>query len=156
VIIFATGFEANPFLAPMRIRGIDGRLLHETWTDGAEAYLGINVAGFPNFFLMYGPNTNLGHSSLIIMFECQTQYIMDCIKQIRSKGLKYIDIRADVMAEYNKWLQIEIDKYVWKHVERSWYKTKSGRITNNWPGSTLSYWWRTRRANLDVYHQVTS
>jgi cation diffusion facilitator CzcD-associated flavoprotein CzcO len=156
VIIFATGFQTKTLVAPMEVRGLDGKSLQDAWDRGPEAYLGISVPGFPNFFFMYGPNTNLGQSSIIFMIECQARYIIGCIRQSRRKGLRYIDLRADVMAAYDKWLQKEIDKYAWKHVERSWYKAKSGRITNNWPGSTLLYWWRTRRADLGKYRQVSA
>jgi cation diffusion facilitator CzcD-associated flavoprotein CzcO len=82
VVILATGFESTAFLAPMVIEGLGGRSLSAEWKDGARAYLGMTVAGFPNFFMMYGPNTNLGHNSIIFMIECQTRYIVDCVRQL--------------------------------------------------------------------------
>ncbi|HEY7863692.1 MAG TPA: NAD(P)/FAD-dependent oxidoreductase, partial [Thermoanaerobaculia bacterium] len=87
VLILATGFESTSFLAPMRIEGSGGQSLADAWKDGAEAYLGISVAGFPNLFLMYGPNTNLGHNSIVFMIECQTGYIVDCLRRMRESGL---------------------------------------------------------------------
>jgi cation diffusion facilitator CzcD-associated flavoprotein CzcO len=154
VLIFATGFESTSFLAPMRIEGLDGRSLHDEWKDGAHAYLGVTVSGFPNFFMMYGPNTNLGHNSILFMLECQTRYILDCLRQMEARGLARIDLRRDVMEAWNRRLRQELDGTVWAATGRSWYKTESGLITNNWSGSTTRYWWRTRRADLGVYLQT--
>jgi cation diffusion facilitator CzcD-associated flavoprotein CzcO len=152
VIIFATGFESTAFLVPMRIEGLEGRVLEEVWKDGAEAYLGVSVAGFPNFFMLYGPNTNLGHNSIIFMIECQVRYIMDCLRALAERDLAWLDVRADVMRRYNERLQAILARSVWAKVGKSWYKRADGRITNNWSGSTVEYWWRTRRADLDLYH----
>jgi cation diffusion facilitator CzcD-associated flavoprotein CzcO len=150
-IIFGTGFESTAFLAPMRIEGVEGRLLDDAWKDGAEAYLGLTVAGFPNFFLMYGPNTNLGHNSIIFMIECQTSYIMDAIRHLMQDDLKYLDVRPPVMAAFNQSLQRELANSNWALTDHSWYKNAAGKITNNWPGSTIRYWWRTRRVDLADY-----
>jgi len=151
VIIFATGFESTAFLVPMRIEGLEGRVLEEVWKDGAEAYLGVSVAGFPNFFMLYGPNTNLGHNSIIFMIECQVRYIMDCLRALAERDLAWLDVRADVMRRYNERLQAILARSVWTKVGKSWYKRADGRITNNWSGSTVEYWWRTRRADLRLY-----
>ncbi len=151
VLILATGFETTSFLAPMRIEGAVGQSLEDAWQDGAEAFRGISVAGFPNLFLMYGPNTNLGHNSIIFMIECQTTYIVDCLRQMRERGLAAIDVRRQAMSDFNAKLQRELAETVWARTDHSWYKTKSGRITNNWSGSTLRYWWETRRADLRAY-----
>lgn len=151
VLILATGFDSTSFLSPMRIVGPDGRTLEQLWPDGPEAYLGISVAGLPNFFMMYGPNTNLGHNSIIFMIECQTRYILDCLRQMRQRGLQSIDLRPDVQAQYNRALARALDATAWARIARSWYKDAGGRITNNWPHSTITYWWRTRRADLDLY-----
>jgi len=154
VLILATGFESTSFLAPMRIEGAEGQLLSDAWKEGAEAYLGISVAGFPNLFLMYGPNTNLGHNSIIFMIECQTGYILDCLRQMRERGLAAIDVRRDAMRDFNARIQRELAGTVWARTDHSWYKTKSGRITNNWSGPTIRYWWKTRRADLAVYEHA--
>jgi len=154
VLILATGFETTAFLAPMRIEGAGGQSLDETWKQGAEAYRGISVAGFPNLFLMYGPNTNLGHNSIIFMLECQTTYIVDCLRQMRERGIAAIDVRRAAMQDFNAKLQRELAATVWSRTDHSWYKTKAGRITNNWSGSTLRYWWETRRADLRAYDSV--
>ena len=153
VIILATGFESTSFLVPMRVEGIGGRVLEEVWRDGAEAYLGISVAGFPNFFMLYGPNTNLGHNSIIFMLECQVRYIMDCVRTLAARDLAYLDVRADAMQAYNQRLRASLERSVWAKTGKSWYKRADGRITNNWSGTTVAYWWRTRRADLRRYHQ---
>ncbi len=155
-IILATGFATTTFLAPMQIEGVGGLKLEELWGPGAEAHLGLCVSGFPNFFMMYGPNTNLGHNSIIFMLECQTNYIVDCLRQMRERGLAAIDVRRSAMQDFNAKLQRELAGTVWARTDHSWYKTKSGRITNNWSGSTLRYWWETRRADLNAYAAVSS
>lgn len=154
VLILATGFESTAFLAPMQIEGRGGRLLQDEWKEGARAFLGMTVAGFPNFFMMYGPNTNLGHNSIVFMTECQTRYIVDCVLQLVARRLDAIDLRSDVMEAYNQKLERELARTVWAVTPRSWYKTREGRITNNWSGSTARYWWKTRRADLRLYHQL--
>jgi len=150
-IILATGFETTAFLAPMRIEGAGGRSLVDEWMHGARAYRGITVAGFPNFFMMYGPNTNLGHNSIIFMIECQTRYIMGAVRTLVRRGLATVDVRPESLDAYDARIQQELAGTVWAAPERSWYKTASGRITNNWSGSTLRYWWTTRRFDVEHY-----
>ena len=154
VVILGTGFESTSFLAPLRIEGQGGRSLHDEWKDGARAYLGISVAGFPNLFLMYGPNTNLGHNSIIFMIECQTRYVLECIRALRERDLAWLDVRRDVMDAWDARLQQELARTVWAATGKSWYKTEAGRITNNWSSSTIRYWWKTRRPDLGAYLQV--
>jgi cation diffusion facilitator CzcD-associated flavoprotein CzcO len=151
-VILATGFETTGFLVPMRIEGRDGRVLEDVWKNGAEAYLGLTVAGFPNFFMLYGPNTNLGHNSIIFMLECQVGYIMACIEALRSRDLAWIDVRPEVMQRFNAALQSILERSVWARTDHSWYKRADGRITNNWSSSCVSYWWQTRRPDLRHYH----
>lgn len=144
-IILATGFDSTSFLAPMHLEGRSGLSLADAWKDGAQAYLGMSVSGFPNFFMMYGPNTNLGHNSIIFMLECQTRYIRRCIQKLLQDNLKCIEVRAEAMSAYNEDLQAKLGRTVWSRIEKSWYKDEKGRITNNWSGTTMRYWWRTRR-----------
>jgi cation diffusion facilitator CzcD-associated flavoprotein CzcO len=151
VIILATGFESTSFLAPMRMEGLDRRSLDDAWKDGAEAYLGVATAGFPNFFMLYGPNTNLGHNSILFMLECQVHYVMQCIRALASRDLEYLDVRPEAMRTYNAWLQDILERSVWARTGKSWYKRADGRITNNWSGTTIEYWWRTRRVDFDAY-----
>ncbi len=150
-IIFATGFETTAFLAPMHIEGLGGRSLESEWAAGARAYHGITVAGFPNLFLMYGPNTNLGHNSIIFMIEAQTRYILGAIRTLIERDLAFLDLLRSVMDADDARTQAELARTVWTRTDRSWYKDKRGRITNNWSGSTLRYWWTTRRFDAEVY-----
>ncbi|AOE84805.1 flavin-containing monooxygenase [Pseudomonas sp. TCU-HL1] len=148
-IILGTGFTATDFLAPMSIRGLGGRDLNEAWREGAEAYLGVSVSGFPNLFILYGPNTNLGHNSIIYMLESQFPYVLDGIRALG--GLRYLDLKPDVQRHFNQRLQQDVRHTVWEQGCNSWYKTADGRNTNNWPGFTFSYRQQTRRLELDLY-----
>ena len=150
-LVLATGFKSLEFLAPMEIEGRGGRRLREGWRDGAEAYLGITVAGFPNFFMLYGPNTNLGHNSVLFMIECQVHYTLRCVREALRRDLLYLDVKPDAMARFNRILQAELGKTAWAGGCRSWYKTASGRVTNNWSTTTYRYWWQTRRPKLRDY-----
>ena len=138
-IIYATGFAATGFLAPMQIYGLAGRELNAAWRDGAEAYKGITVAGFPNLFMLYGPNTNLAHSSIVYMIESQLAYVMQGIRLLRDGRLRYLDTRAELQSRYNLALQQRLDRTVWQAGCTSWYKTASGKNTVNWPGFTFEY-----------------
>lgn len=144
-IIYGTGFQATDFLSPMKVVGLEGRELNEAWRDGAEAYLGLTVSGFPNLFLLYGPNTNLGHNSIIYMLESQIRYVLGCVRMIRGRQLAWIDVRADVQRAFNRDLQQRFRRTVWAAGCTSWYKTEDGKIVNNWPGWTFAYRRATRR-----------
>lgn len=154
-IVFATGFETNPFLAPMRVEGLDGRRLEDDWADGARAYYGMTVPGYPNFFMLYGPNTNLGHNSIVFMMECQMTYILAALRALDAGDLAYLDLRPEVLDEHDAELQTALEKTVWAAPGRSWYKDAAGRITNNWPYSTFWYWWCTRRIDLGDYRLLS-
>jgi cation diffusion facilitator CzcD-associated flavoprotein CzcO len=145
-IIFGTGFASNDFLAPMSITAHGGREIHEVWSErgGADAYKGISVAGFPNLFMLYGPNTNLGHNSIIYMLESQTDYVIEAIRHAGSHGAKWLDVRPEISAEFNKELQDELKKTVWQAGCDSWYVTDAGKNTNNWPSFTFDYRRQTR------------
>lgn len=151
-IILGTGFESTEFLSPMDISGVDGINLHKVWKEGAEAHLGMTVAGFPNFFMIYGPNTNLGHNTIIFMFESQVNYIVKCIQALIEIEPKYMDIKKATMIQFNMQLQHEVKQTVWDSNCGSWYKNASGKITNNWPHTTVNYWWRTRNPDLNEFH----
>ena len=150
-LIYATGFETTSFLAPLEIEGLGGRKLQDVWRDGAEAYLGVAAAGFPNLFMLYGPNTNLGHNSILFMIECQVGYIVRCLRELARRDLAWFDVRPDVQARYNRELQDALRKTAWAAGCGSWYKTASGKITNNWSGFTLDYWRRTRRPDFGAF-----
>ncbi len=150
VLIYGTGFHATDFLAPMQIRGLDGAELNEVWRDGAEAYLGMTVSGFPNLFMLYGPNTNLGHSSIVYMLESQIGYVMQALETLRA-GARWLDVKPQVQQRYNSALQERIKHTVWDQGCSSWYKTADGKNTNNWPGFTFEYRRSTRTLDPDAY-----
>ncbi len=151
-IIYGTGFAATDFLAPMHITGLGGRDLNAAWKEGAEAYLGISVSGFPNLFILYGPNTNLGHNSIIYMLESQFSYVLGCIQHLQ--GLRYLDLKPQVQAQFNQQLHKDNEHSIWQQGCNSWYKTASGKNTNNWPGFTFTYRHHTRRPELSNYDCV--
>jgi cation diffusion facilitator CzcD-associated flavoprotein CzcO len=150
VIIYATGFQATQFLAPMQVEGRGHRKLHEAWQDGAQAYLGITVTGFPNFFMLYGPNTNLGGNSIIYMLEGQIGYVLGALRALTEHRLAWLDVRPDVQQKFNAWVQSASRTSVWESGCHSWYTT-GGRNTNNWPDHTFLYRRRVRRFDLSAY-----
>lgn len=154
VIIYGTGFKATDFLTPMTITGRDGIALNDAWQDGAEAYLGISVNGFPNLFMLYGPNTNLGHNSIIYMLESQIHYVQQCIAAIDSQKLRSLEVRNYVQVGFNDIVQSKISDTVWNKGCHSWYKTESGKNTNNWPGFTFNYRRQTEKLDLNDYDIV--
>ncbi len=151
VIIYGTGFRTLDFLAPMAVTGLDGRRLADSWREGAEAYLGISVSGFPNFFMLYGPNTNLGGNSIIYMLEGQIGYVASALRALDEDGLDWIDVRPEVQRSYNTWVSAASRTTVWESGCHSWYTTASGRNTNNWPDHTFLYRYRVRRFDLASY-----
>jgi cation diffusion facilitator CzcD-associated flavoprotein CzcO len=144
-IVLGTGFQAHRFLAPMSIRGRDGRDLNEAWADGAEAYLGLAVSGFPNMFMLYGPNTNLGAGSIITMLESQIRFVVEAVGELRRRGARWMDVRGDVHTAFNQEVQRRLDDSVWTAGCNSWYRNEAGKVTNNWIGFVTEYRRRTRR-----------
>ncbi len=145
VLVLATGFAAAEPCAPFEIQGARGARLDEVWSDGASAFLGTTVSGFPNFFILVGPNTGLGHSSMVFMIESQVRYVVDAIRTMRARGWTAVDVRAETQSRYNERLQARLAKTVWATGCKSWYMTRSGRNTTLWPGFTFEYRMRTRR-----------
>jgi cation diffusion facilitator CzcD-associated flavoprotein CzcO len=151
-IVCGTGFRFNDADAPFTIIGERGADLGVAWRrDGPEAYLGATIAGFPNLFLIAGPNTGLGHSSMIYMIESHIRYIADCIRALTRNGARTMTVRADVQRAYNDRLQRDFARTVWQSGCRSWYQTKSGRNTAIWPGFTFDFRRRTRRVRERDY-----
>jgi cation diffusion facilitator CzcD-associated flavoprotein CzcO len=151
VIIYGTGFETLDFLAPMSVTGLGGRQLREMWRDGAEAYLGITVSGFPNFFMLYGPNTNLGGNSIIYMLEGQINYVRGALQALDEQRLDWLDVRPGVQEAYNTWVAAASRTSVWESGCHNWYTAASGRNTNNWPAQTFRYRYRVRRFDPASY-----
>lgn len=150
-IILATGFRSTDFLSPIRIRGRHGRLLNEAWQQGASAFKGITVSGFPNLFLLYGPNTNLAHSSILFMLESQFRYVLACLRALAQHPDTAMEVRADRQQAFTGQVQQALSGSVWNSGCTSWYLDKNGRNTANWPGFTFSYRLATRRLNPDDY-----
>jgi cation diffusion facilitator CzcD-associated flavoprotein CzcO/acetyl esterase/lipase len=153
VVVLSTGFESTRFLAPMEIVGRGGVDLNEAWRDGASAYLGMTVAGFPNLFIMYGPNTNLGSGSIIFQLESQMAYIVDAVRKLAERG-GALSVRPEVQEAFDRELQRRLSTSVWQTGCSNWYVDEHGRNTNNWPGFTLEYRWRTRRLDPRDYEPV--
>lgn len=153
-IVCATGFEAAEAVAPFEVRGRGGRNLNDAWKGGIEAYLGASIAGFPNLFLLLGPNTGLGHSSMVFMIESQVAYVLDAIETMRAHNLKLVDVRPDTQSKYNARLQERLADTVWASGCASWYRAHDGRNTTLWPGFTFEFRLRTRRFDADRYELV--
>jgi cation diffusion facilitator CzcD-associated flavoprotein CzcO len=153
-VILGTGFAATELLAPMDIVGRAGMRLADVWCNGPEAYLGIAVAGFPNLFMLYGPNTNLGHNSIIYMLESQIRYVMQAIAHLNSAPGTCLEVSAQAQARYNSRLQQALARTVWSSGCRSWYMSAQGRIVSNWSGFTFTYRRMTRIFDATQYEVV--
>ena len=153
-LILGTGFAASDFLAPMEIRGRQGQELGAVWREGAQAYLGITVSGFPNLFMLYGPNTNLGHNSIIYMLESQIRYVTDAIAQLCAQPDISFDVKPDIQHRFNTRLQQALESTAWAEGCKSWYINPHGKITNNWSSFTFTYRRLTRRFDAASYQRL--
>lgn len=154
LVVLATGFQAGRMLWPMDIRGRDGHSLRDLWgDDDPRAYMGITVPGFPNFFILYGPNTNLGHGgSAIFHAECQVKYTIQCLRALFENGWASLECRQDVHDSYNQRVDEAHRRMVWSHPGmNTWYRNKNGRIITNSPWRLVDYWKMTGHLNLDDY-----
>jgi 4-hydroxyacetophenone monooxygenase len=156
VLLYGTGFQPSRFLTPMKVVGRGGADLHERWDGNARAYLGVAVPGFPNFFMLYGPNTNIVVNGSIIWFsECGVRYVMECIKNILEGDHRAVDVKEDVHDRYNEAIDAENLRMAWGvSTVSSWYKSESGRVAQNWPFPLLEYWKRTREVDPADYELV--
>lgn len=145
VIIYGTGFRTKDFVAPMEVRGLGGRELNEAWAGGERAHLGLTVSGFPNMFLTYGPNTNLGAGSIIYMIESQASYVVDALQRLAARGGGYLDVREDALDAFDREVQERLSGTVWQTGCESWYVDENGRNANNWPAQVVEYRRRTRQ-----------
>jgi 4-hydroxyacetophenone monooxygenase len=154
VLALATGFKTLQILGPMQIIGRSGRTLRDTWgEDDARAYMGITVPDFPNFFILFGPNTNTGHGgSAFLTTEMQVRYVMQLLKEMIEGELASVECRRDVHDAYNDEVDTALARTVWTHPQvTNYYRNRAGRIvgTNPWP--YVEYWRRTREAELADY-----
>jgi cyclohexanone monooxygenase len=144
-VVCATGYAAADYLGQLDVRGEDGTTLREAWRDGARAYIGMAVPGFPNFFMLYGPNTNVGSNSVIFMLEAQALYIVRALKYMRCKGKRYVAVRPRALAEF----VAKIDRWmvgtVWTTQCSNYFRAANGRVVTQWPRSARSFWGMTRR-----------
>jgi cation diffusion facilitator CzcD-associated flavoprotein CzcO len=138
-LVFATGFKATQFLPTITVTGRDGRNLHEVWGDSPRAYRGVAVHGFPNLFILYGPNTNLGHNSIIFMLERQSEYAARQMRRLIGENLRTLEVTAEAQARFNELMQAKLARTVWAEDCPSWYKTREGVITNNWSGLATGF-----------------
>jgi cation diffusion facilitator CzcD-associated flavoprotein CzcO len=150
-IVLGTGFAATEFLAPMTITGREGRDLHQHWKDGASAHLGTVVPGFPNLFVLYGQNTNLGHNSILVMLEAQVGWVVQAVRALRDRRLRRMDVRPEIAAAFDAWVQRRLGGTVFATGCHSWYLTERGRDTQNWPASTLTFRRRLRRLRIEEF-----
>jgi cation diffusion facilitator CzcD-associated flavoprotein CzcO len=140
VIVTATGFKVAEGLVPFEIKGRNGLTLSEAWKNGPEAYLGTTIKGFPNMFMIVGPNTGLGHSSMVYMIEAQVHYAMKAIEYMDRHRVFSIEVKPNVQDSYNLQLQEKLSKTVWNTGGcSSWYKLPSGKNTTLWPGFTFEF-----------------
>jgi cation diffusion facilitator CzcD-associated flavoprotein CzcO len=146
-IVFGTGFQVTDIPAAHRVRGRGGRLLDDLWRGSPRAHLGTSIAGFPNLFFLLGPNTGLGHSSMVYMIESQIGHVIDALRLMRERGAETIEVRPDAQARSNAELERRLEGTVWNTGCASWYLDRTGRNATIWPDWT----WRFRRrvATLD-------
>lgn len=152
ILIYSTGFKTNPFLLDLDIKGTDGISIQEHWKDGPQNYLGMTTDKFPNLFLMYGPNTNLGHNSIIIMSEAQADYISDCVSTMQEKAWKSMVVKEEALKEYHTEIQKRLSNMIWTTIDDSWYQSANGNIPNNFPGRTMEY--RKRLSKVNFTHFI--
>ncbi|GAA3391960.1 flavin-containing monooxygenase [Cryptosporangium minutisporangium] len=153
VLIFGTGFTPTEPPVARLLTGRDGRTLAETWDGSPRAHHGLTVHGFPNLFLMYGPNTNLGHSSIVYMLESQARYVVDAVRTLDRANLASLEVRADVEHASVADVQRRLEHSVWnKGGCASWYLDRNGRNSVMWPTFTWRYRQATRRLDVDSYH----
>lgn len=146
-VTFATGFFSNPFLKEIDVIGESGLTLKGRWSDGAEAYLGVMTSGFPNLFILYGPNTNTGHTSIIYKLEQQ----FEMVRQLMSKADgQVVTVKPDAEAQYNDEIQRRLRETAWDKIDASWYKDGE-KVTNNWPGSSREFKQRLTHPNFDHF-----
>jgi cation diffusion facilitator CzcD-associated flavoprotein CzcO len=153
-IVLGTGFVVDPrkYMRDFEITGLAGRHLADDWKDWPQAYFGITVAGFPNWFQLVGPNTGLGHNSIVFMIEAQVHYVLRCLDLLAERGGDWLSVKPEVQQAFNDDLQRNLASTVWARGGcRSWYTTEDGKNITLWPWSTWRYWLRTRRPDPRAY-----
>ena len=151
VIIYGTGFTPTDFLSGLEVRGRGGLTLRDAWREKVSAYLGMSVPGFPNFFIMYGPNTNVA-GSIIYVLERQARYIAGCVSALATVGARSMEVKPDRLARFNDFITGRLTRTVIATPNcTTYFKTASGHVPTNWPGAMTEYAWRTRRVRTADY-----
>ncbi len=153
-LIYGTGFRATEPIAPTVIRGAGGVTLDDAWRSGISSYLGITVSGFPNLFLISGPNTGLGHTSVVFMAEAQVNYIMQCLRALQRRRARALEVLPRAQSRFDRWVQRRMARTVWASGCKSWYLDARGVNVTLWPSFTVSYWLRTRRMRAADYRFI--
>jgi cation diffusion facilitator CzcD-associated flavoprotein CzcO len=152
-LILGTGFKVSEYLSSIKVLGAGGVDLNDVWRTGLRNYLGITVSGFPNLFLLMGPNTGLGHNSMIFMIEAQARYATAALAQMQKRRIAAIDVLPEVESAFRDELARKMKGTVWMTGCQSWYQTPDGEVFL-WPAATFDYWWKTRRVDLSEYSQI--
>jgi cyclohexanone monooxygenase len=151
VVVCATGYAAADYLGQIDVIGERGTTLRETWRDGAYAYLGMTVPGFPNFFMLYGPNTNVGSNSVVFMLEAQARYIVRALKHLRRRRKSYVALRHETMADFIAKIDEWMEGTVWTTRCSNYFRAANGRVVTQWPRSARAFWGITRRFKAAEY-----
>ena len=154
VLIYGTGFHVTEQFIGMKLFGRGGLEIHDAWRNGLSAYLGVTVSGFPNFFILLGPNTGLGHNSVVLMIEAQVGYVIQCLKLMRERNVGVMEVRAESQQHFSANLREHMARTVWQSGGcRSWYQdTHTGENTTLWPGSVIQYFRAMRAVSTSEYH----
>ncbi|MCV7316985.1 NAD(P)/FAD-dependent oxidoreductase [Mycolicibacillus parakoreensis] len=151
IVVCATGYAASDYLGQLDVVGEHGVALHDVWRDGAHAYLGMAVPGFPNFFMLYGPNTNVGSNSVLFVLEAQARYIVRALRHLRRTRRSYLAVRpaamADFLAKIDRWMH----RTVWTTRCSNYFRAANGRVVTQWPRSATAFWTMTRRFRRSDY-----
>ena len=151
VIVFGTGFKSQSFQGETEIIGQGGMSLDERWGNTPEAYLGMAVDGFPNMFILYGPNTNLNHHSIVAMLEAQNRYIRQAVDHLRANKDASLEVSASRLRAFNVDIQDELQSSAFSSDCSSWYKNEDGKVINNWSGTVADYYSLTDKLELADY-----
>jgi cation diffusion facilitator CzcD-associated flavoprotein CzcO len=154
-IVFATGFALNIATAPFPVFGRGGRSLSEVWKDGAFAWQGLAVPGFPSWFIVMGPNTGPGHTSVLVFSEAQIHHAVQAIRRLRDEGWRWLDVRPDVCERYNARIQRRMKHMVWSSGCKSWYLSADGENHSLYPGFAAEYVLRARQFHASDYEVAT-
>jgi len=153
VLIYGTGFHVTDQFIGMKLFGRGGIEIHNAWRNGMSAYLGVTVSGFPNFFILLGPNTGLGHNSVVLMIEAQVRYVLKCLKLMRQRNISAMEVRSESQQHFAANLRDHMARTVWQSGGcRSWYQdTHTGENTTLWPGSVIQYFRAMRSVSASEY-----